>query len=458
MRMRRRVVVLSVAVITVFVGAPSALGAPALPPSRVISPAVERASEPAVAVSAGGRTLAAWVAVRGELETDAYPSCGVSTGYGTIEALLGTVAHGWRGVQVLAVDAESPMVAVGADGTAAVAWCPLTKSPRSLYVSIASPGRPFGRPRLVMTSGEFPVGHPEGLEVQPDGRVVLVWSQTLEYELTPLKNRIGFALLQPHGGRPVIGTVSISRPEEAGVSVAESEAGDVLLDFPSPSGSAQDVVQLHPNARAFTALQAIEPEENIMRTADVSAGPGGAALAFTARGEHTVENALAEQQLSSTFGSPALIIRQQLQPTGRQFEASGASVAFPAGCERVAVWLNILGVSNIFEVVGPGPQIVMAAVRPAGAASFQAPVQLSVGPGRSGEPLMASAGAETMVLWVQDEPGRRQRVYTALGAVGTALAQVRALSGRYLPRRANAPQETDSWRSPAQGATRSPGG
>ena len=423
--------VLFVAVITAFVGATPALGAPALTPSSVISTVGAKASEPAVAVSADGRTLATWVAVRGEIETDAFSSCGRSTGYGKIEARLGTLAHGWRGVQVLGVDGESPMAAVGANGTAAVAWCPIGRSRGALYVSIASPGRPFGRPRLVRNSGQYP---PEGLEVQPDGRVVLIWSQTLEFELTPLKNRIEFALLRPHGGRPVIGAVSISSPEEAGVSVAETEAGDVLVDFPSPSGSAQDIAQLRPSARAFAAPQAIELAGNTsMQTANLSAGPGGAALAFTARGEHTDENEMVEQQPNSTFGSLALISQQRLVATGEQFTPYDARVAFPAGGERVAVWLNIFGPSSVFEDVGRGPEIVMAAVRPAGAASFQGPVRLSVGPRRSGEPLIASAGTDTVVLWVQDEPGCKQRVYTAVGAVGTALAQVRALSGRYVP-------------------------
>jgi hypothetical protein len=432
MAMRRWVGVLSVAVITGLAGAPPALGRSALLPSSVISRA--RASEPAVAVSAGGRTLAAWVAVRGELDANAYPSCGVSTGYGTIEARLGTAAHGWRGVQVLGVDGESPMAAVGANGTAAVAWCPLTKSRRSLYVSVASPGRPFGRARRVMTSGRFPIGAPQGLQVQPDGRVVLIWSQTLEYALTPIKSRIEFALLRPHAGRPVIGAVSTSSPAEAGVSVAETEAGDVLVAFPALSGSAQHLAQLRPNARAFAAPQAIEPEgRTLMRTASVSAGPGGAALAFTASEGDTVENAMAEQQPNGAFGSPVLITRQQLRSTGRQFEPRGARAALPAGGERVAVWLNIFGPSSIFEEGGVGPEIVMATVRPARAASFQAPVRLSVGAGRSGEPLIASAGTDTVVLWVQDEPSCRRRVYTAVGAVGTALVQVRALSGRYVP-------------------------
>jgi hypothetical protein len=445
MSMRLWVGVLSVAMITGLTGAPPALGTSALLLSSVISSARARASEPAVAVSAGGRTLATWVAVRGELETNAYPSCGVSTGYGTIEARLGTAAHGWRGVQVLGVDGESPMAAVGANGTAAVAWCSIKPGYPSLYVSIASPGRPFGRARLVRTSGQFPVGAPQGLKVQPDGRVVLIWSKTLEYVATVIKSRVEFALLGPHGGRPVIGIVSKSGP--GGVGVAETEDGDVVVAFPDLSAPTQKLAQLHPTARAFAAPQAIpQGKDATVRTASVSAGPGGAALAFTAWGlapPYMDENEMAEQQPDGTFGSPVRIFQQPLESTraptrmhfeptgGGEFEPEDAVAAFPAGGARVAVWRSIF--FNTIEVGGVGPEIVMAAVRPTGAASFQVPVRLSVGAGRSGEPLIASAGTDTVVLWVQDEPGCRQRVYTAVGAVGTTLAQVRPLSGRFVP-------------------------
>jgi hypothetical protein len=117
------------------------VGAPALMPSSVISTAGARASEPAVAVSADGRRLAAWVAVRGELEIGQTPAGGVFIGYGKVEARLGAPARRWGGVQVLGADGESPMAAVGTNGTAAVAWCRLIKAGvRSLYVSIATRG------------------------------------------------------------------------------------------------------------------------------------------------------------------------------------------------------------------------------------------------------------------------------------------------------------------------------
>ena len=80
-----------------------------------------------------------------------------------------------------------------------------------------------------------------------------------------------------------------------------------------------------------------------------------------------------------------------------------------------------------------GPVVVVAAVRPAGASGFQAPVQLSVGAGRSGTPLIAPAGTGAVVLWAQDEPGCKQRIYGAVGEIGTASAQALPLSGRYRP-------------------------
>jgi hypothetical protein len=393
-----------------------------------------------VAISADGRTLAAWVAVRVERENYSFPSCG-GTSYGTVEVRLGAEARGWRGVQVLGADAEDPMAAVGANGTAAVAWCSIEQGHASLYVSIATAGRSFGRARLVPTGGGFPVGAPGGLEVQPDGRVVLVWSKTLEYDLTPLKSRVEFALLRAHGGRPVIGTVSANVEGEVDLSAAETEEGDVLLALGQDHAEGpQSVAQLQPGARRFATPQGIEAAENaIIRGAYVSAGPGGAALVFAVTGEpaddETDENAMAELQPNGAFGPPVVVFRQPLRRSGDQFRPDGASVAFPAGGARVATWLNafIGPPSGPLEGEVIGPEVVVASVRHVGATSFQAPVQLSVGPGRSGAPLIASAGTGTVVLWAQHEPGCKQRVYSAVGAVGTPLAQVRPLSGRYRP-------------------------
>lgn len=438
MGMRRRAGVLSF-VLGAFAGAAPALGAPALTPSSIVSPLRERVSEPTVAVSAEGRMLAAWDAVRGELEPDRYPSCGSTGTYGLVEARLGAVAHGWHGVQVLGVDGVGPVAAVGANGTAAVAWCSLAKpNVQSLYVSIARPGRPFGRAMRVPIDCFVP----EGLKVQPDGRVVVICSKTLEYVLTPLKTRIEFALLSPHGGQPVIGPIATSSPG-AGVSMAETEAGDVLVAFPplAPQGVKypQDVSQLTPAARAFAAAQAIEPSKAaFIRAAKVVAGPGGAALDFDASQEENEEDGMAEQLPDGMFGPSAPTIPLPSQSTGGQFthEYGGPDIAFPAGGERVAIWDSIL---RLPAPPGPGEEgavqsvTILAAVRPAGAGDFQAPVQLSVGPGLSGPPKITTAGGTTLALWVQDEPHCRQRVYAATGALGTAAAQVRAVSDSYTP-------------------------
>ncbi len=399
-----------------------------------------------MAISAHGSMLAAWVAVRGKLEILEGQPEGLFSGYGTIEARLGSTAHGWRGVQALGSDGETPVAAVGANGTAAVAWCRQPKPyVRLVYVSIAAPGRRFGPPTLVRTSGEYPVNCPGALEVQPDGRVVLIWSQTLEYELTPIRSRIQFAVLRAHGGRPVIGTVSANVEGEVDLTAVETEDGDVLLALgPDHAEGPQSVAQLHPGAGRFTTPQGLEAAGNaIIRGADMSAGPGGAALVFSVAPEpaddETNEDAMVEQQPSGAFGPPVVIVRQPVPSSGGQFRPEGARVAFPAGGARVATWLNAFvgpprGLIAEREVIGP--VVVVAAVRAAGASSFQAPVQLSVGAGRPQTPLIVPVGTGTVVVWAEDEPGCKQRVYGAVGEIGTAPAQVRPLSGRYVPTKA----------------------
>jgi hypothetical protein len=123
MGMSRWVGILCVAGLTACAGVAPAQAAPAWTASRVLSSRRAQASEPTVAVSADGRMLATWVAVRGEVEIREGQPQGVYAGYGRIEARLGSAAHGWRDAQVLSSNGESPIAAVGANGTAAVAWC-----------------------------------------------------------------------------------------------------------------------------------------------------------------------------------------------------------------------------------------------------------------------------------------------------------------------------------------------
>jgi hypothetical protein len=385
--------------------------------------------------------LATWVAAGGEVQIAEGPGGGTYTGYGRIEARLGSAPHGWRGAQALASDGESPIAAVGANGTAAVAWCRRPENYiRLLYVSIAPPGRRFGPATRLGTSGHYPASCPQAVEVQPDGRVVVIWSQTLEYSLTPIRSRIQFALLSPDGGRPVIGTVSSNVPGEVDPTSAETGDGDVLLALGSDGAEGtQGVARLQPGAGRFSSPQAIQAAgDAIIRGARISSGPDGAALVFSLDPEEAdgeaYEDAMVEQDPDGAFGPTVAIVRQPKLNTGDQFRPEGVSVAFPVGGARVAAGLNVfVGPSRgpVDERKVIGPAVVVVAVRPSGTASFQAPVQVSAGAGRSGLPLSASAGTGAVVIWAQAERGCKQRVYSTLVTAGAPLAPGRPLSGSY---------------------------
>jgi hypothetical protein len=115
--MSRCVAVLCTACALMCAAAVPALGDPGTITSHVLSSASERTNEPAVAISADGRMLAAWVAVRGAVEFQEGPEP-FYIRHGRIEARLGTTARGWRGAQVLSLDGYGPVAAVGANGTA----------------------------------------------------------------------------------------------------------------------------------------------------------------------------------------------------------------------------------------------------------------------------------------------------------------------------------------------------
>jgi hypothetical protein len=145
-----------------------------LGPDRAISPSGEHPEQPAVAVGSNGRTLVAW-------DSERTPT---GVGPGKIEARLGHVDRSWARPQTLSPNGEGPVAAVGANGTAAVAWSTKSHSHRETqYVSVATPGHRFGKARAVWTGiqieGRSKTSFISGLEVQPSGRVILVWSYPL---------------------------------------------------------------------------------------------------------------------------------------------------------------------------------------------------------------------------------------------------------------------------------------
>jgi hypothetical protein len=70
---------------------------------------------------------------------------------------------------------------------------------------------------------------------------------------------------------------------------------------------------------------------------------------------------------------------------------------------------------------------VITTLRPAGADAFEAPVQLSAGPGIPSGPAIAAAGVSTVVLWSQ-LAGCRDRIYSSVRPADTGFSPATVLS------------------------------
>jgi hypothetical protein len=425
MRSTHTVVLLTAS--SLLLGATPAFAAGRLTSARAVS-ASGSAEQPQVAVGAAGRTLAVWNRQGKKFDLPK----------GSIEARLGRIGGTWGPIETLATSGSAPVAAVGADSVAAVAWATEgAKRVTTIYVSIAKAGHNFGAKRVVASGVGVgaPLGAPSGVEVQPDGRVVVIWTRAIK---TPpqagSEASVDYTLVAPGGGQ-ARGQLGTSTPLPA--SVAQTTGGTVLVASrgvptfgSSPVNGQAEVATLAPGARGFSGEQTIYAVAgNDYAEADgigAFAGAGGAGVALSA--EEIQPNALELAPLlpSGSFGPafPAVGIDIQSGLVGY----AGPVAALPGDGAQVAAYrLEQLNNPTAEAIVSAQ---VMAAVRPDGAAVFAAPTQLSSGAGIPSAPVTASAGGSTVVLWGQSS-GCRQRVYAAIRPAGGGFAAAAAVAAPF---------------------------
>jgi hypothetical protein len=421
-------------------GVAPVLAAPVLSPTRVISPKPVPVAEPVLAVSGNGRALTAWNVV------DKAPRNELQAWHGPIQARLGRVGGRWGAVQTLSGRGDAPLAALGSDGTAALGWTAEERPGRApLRLSIAPPGRPFGRSIGITTGRSF--GVLDGVEVLPDDRVVVVWSRAVETEAFTgrrLLSVIEYLVFGPGGrGRRsgVIATTTEGGLEPKPVTVAQTNGGSVAVAFPPllAESSTELLAVLPAGASKFALPQAIRAPGGgkfELRRAVVSAGPSGAGLTSTFGKGDTLgfENHLSELQESGSLnaGGPIDLSPGGPNENGHSFEGSLPAVSFPSDGSRVATWA--MDSWSGVELASLEKQVVVLAVRSPGAALFSAPVALSASGGFASEPLIAAAGSATVVLWTQSRsqmggtPSCPKQVYAVVRAQDGSLSPGRPLS------------------------------
>jgi hypothetical protein len=387
-----------------------------LAPSQVVSPTGTRAIEPALAMSGDGRTLVVWAAPTGH---------NLDTEHARIEARMGRVGRAWGGTQILGRDGQHPIAAIGADGTAAVAWSKISSAGgrgyrRWVYVSIAAHGHRFGRARLVAAGPRL--GSPEGIEVQPGGRVVVLWS--LEIQPAPgvlsiQPQYVYFALFSRGLSHEHVGIVG--GQSRGGLSAIETKTGVVLVAFHSatptaPANHQAEVASLPVDGANFTSPEAIEGEPitrySEVWPAELSAGPGGAALALG--------NKIFPLEPNGRIG--ASIVVKESPSEVAEVEAVGREpFENPIGCCEVSValpsdgaWIAVGARRRYAPLASITWSRAISMVRPVGVPAFGYPVPLTQAAGLSHNPRVVAAGAATLALWVQDEPSGATRVYVAI--------------------------------------------
>lgn len=383
------------------------------------------AEQPQVAVGAAGRTLAVWNAQTGGYGRYDLPK-------GSIDARLGRVDGSLGATRTLTTSGSFPLAAVGSDSVAAVAWVTVAAHRvATVYVSIARAGHSFGRKRALASGVGVggPSGAPSGMEVKPDGTVVVIWTRQA-HSPPPFSSHedLDYALVEPDGADRHGGVGAVTGP----VSVAEAADGTVLVAAAAFPSGAPEATTLLAGARAFTGLQTIPyPTGSAGGAGQIGAfaGTGGAAVAFGAGVSQAPAFVFELTELAGLgdLGQPVVSTSPTLGADADGF--AGPVVALPGdGAQVEGYTVNETNDPAFGNIVAAQ---VIAAIRPSGAAAFGAPAQLSAsGAGIPSGPLAASAGDTSVIMWGQRVLCSEQ-VYTAVRPPGGVFGPAAPLGPRF---------------------------
>ena len=393
----RTLTILSASILT-------ALAACAPASAATISPTGVRF--PQAAVNARGTTLVAW-----ERTSDKY-ALEVRTGRSPLH--LGST-------QRLSRSGYQAQVAVGGDGTMAVAWLEYgDHGSRSLRAAVAGPGERLGKGQLL--DRRVANMAPLGVTVQPNGRVVALWRRS--------GSQLAFAMATPNKAFGHARDVTAMGSNTGSIAL-DPRDGAVVLAYgtppsfgPPPVNQQAAVRTLSPSATAFSAptvLTATGPGTGPLNEARPIAvsGPGGNGVAYSLSGEPSSLN------IARRGADGAWLAAEHITTTnyGENMGAAGLRATLPAGGAAIAAWS--IATESPDGLGGVVSSRNVASIAQAGA-PFGPPQALTPDGGRFGAAAVASAGGEGFVA----SAAPRGPVLVATRAAGATGLRTRTIVAR----------------------------
>jgi hypothetical protein len=352
------------AVLATLVAVPTADAAVTVSPTKI--------RFPQVAINSTGRTVVAWERWTGHRFA--------------VEARVGARSFRLKRIQQIGKKGESPLVAIGVGGNAAVAWS-AEAAPvgvREIRAAVARRGHGFGRSRLVARRRAYVAL--VGVAVQPVGRVVVVWMHNRKV-LTFAVARPGHGFSEPRAIGPAVLGSGISL-------VTDPRDGAVVLSYGAAKGAVATTLAV--GAASFTppvVVSRIDPDPAKQGAANPRAivGPAGAGVAYalTFDGPRTLEVAL--RAADGSWMAPRRIA--VVEAADDQF-TSGVTATLPADGGILAAWSVDTYPPN--GLGGPLSKQVFTSVAPA-SHPVGPPLALTRPNRRTSAPSVASSGSNAFV-------------------------------------------------------------
>ncbi len=393
----------------VLAAAPAAAAPAWLAPGELSQPGRD-ASNPVVAMDAGGNTVAAW-----ERQSTSGPSH-------IVQVSTRVTGASFSAPTTLSEAATRPEVAITPGGEAVIAWWHFANPPGVSVLELAtrSPGGSFSAP-VEITS--LPAGVIPGeaqLAISPGGDVLLAWaSRDPESVVDPSANFIE-ASVRPAGGAfsapQVISPQPVVEKQSAflgGAAIDDAGEATVTWDYESKENDVIEAASAPPGSPFSPAVQltpGLAPEEDAI-VPDVGVDTGGDLTVVWQLATATTDTVEAATRDGGGFSTPVALSEPGQLAFAPQIAAA------PGGAATV-VW-----------ELSSAPNIILQGVtRPDPGSPFSAPIDISAEEGQASAPnLAANANGETLLTWSGSD-GSEQVVLASIRRPGGSFSVPVAIS------------------------------
>lgn len=294
-----------------------------------------------------------------------------------------------------------PSIAVGPDGTVAVAWTKANDTSSRIQVAIRKPGKKFGKP-VTVDSGQF--NYRPQIVVAPNGTVTVAWLDFVD-EFSEFDEIWTYKVATMPAGKSFGTPVNLDQFSSLGygnlgsknLALAVGSEGTTVVAWRAGPGGSHIEAAVRPKGGSFSTAASLSTDDPVFSVSepDVSVASNGTATVVWSKTDANTNETVVQSAIrpaGGSFGSSEDLSQPSIETVDLEVGPQNPQVTNDRDGSTTVVWSRFDGTVNMIQ----------ASTRPDGG-SFGTPTEISAATPNEGnfDPQIAvGSDGSAVIVWI----------------------------------------------------------